>query len=687
VSQHNGFNSEVLTCAYSLASLCRFAIPDCSIYIIKNDALTIDQLRPLLKGFSAIVVGPGPGSPDNDKDIGLIRDLWSLPDEDVLPIFGVCLGLQSLAIAFGAQLKRLQVVKHGQVSRISHIGQDLFQGVQDVHAVRYHSLHVELAAGSDIEPLAWADDGTENGSVLMAAKHKSRPFWAVQYHPESVLTEGGGLFVVQNFWRLASQWSRRHDRVAQPLDSSAWDILGHSWPHIEPCNVPTSLPSTPVLTVVLELPNVSVPKLCELMGANDEETPFALLDSAAKPGRFSIIASLSSSSLQIMHSVGDAFVTLKRNQCVMHEMLGDADVWTWLANLMRSKRVRGGSPEVPFWGGLIGILSYELGVRSLSVPLRSNRRANNKHFDVNMVFVERSVVFDNLTGKLYLQSISPNDSAWLTEISAKFMSFFTTCPESLVCSHVPTVPADGTVVQLPDKSRYIDRIVDAQGSLRAGDSYELCLTANTHIKVPPGLSTWERYQVLRRTNPAPHSGYIRLQPTTFLSSSPERFLSYSRPPGSLCQLRPIKGTVKKRPGITRADAEKALRGSCKEVAENLMIVDLIRHDLHAVVGLDVEVKQFCSVEEYETVWQMVSVIEGKLPPYNSSGEVGWEVLKHSLPPGTLHRLLTLVSSLIIVFRQHDRCTQETKRGNIAKFRRRRSGHIFWCFWLLVCWRG
>ena len=67
-----------------------------------------------------------------------------------------------------------------------------------------------------------------------------------------------------------------------------------------------------------------------------------------------------------------------------------------------------------------------------------------------------------------------------------------------------------------------------------------------------------------------------------------------------------------------------------------MIVDLIRHDLHGVVGDDVSVKQFCRVEEYETVWQMVSVIEGARPVSGSdvnSGALGWEVLKRSLPPG------------------------------------------------------
>ena len=112
--------------------------------------------------------------------------------------------------------------------------------------------------------------------------------------------------------------------------------------------------------------------------------------------------------------------------------------------------------------------------------------------------------------------------------------------------------------------------------------------------------------------------------------------------------------MRKAPGIDRAVAEELLAGSTKEVAENLMIVDLIRHDLHGVVGEDVQVKQFCIVEEYETVWQLVSVIEGKAAEesLDENSEIGWEVLRRSLPPGKpsgghLFRFYDLVN------RQHD----------------------------------
>ena len=99
---------------------------------------------------------------------------------------------------------------------------------------------------------------------------------------------------------------------------------------------------------------------------------------------------------------------------------------------------------------------------------------------------------------------------------------------------------------------------------------------------------------------------------TLAGSSPERFLRWTR--AGRCQFRPIKGTVRKSAGVTRERAE-ALLASAKERAENLMITDLVRHDLHGVVGAGgVGVPRLMQVEEYATVFQLVSVIEGRRPP-------------------------------------------------------------------------
>ncbi|OSC99452.1 para-aminobenzoic acid synthetase [Trametes coccinea BRFM310] len=634
---------------FNLAALCKRAIPGCEVHIIKNDTLPPSVLFPLLKYFDAAIVGPGPGSPDNPADIGVVRDLWHVEEDLLIPIFGVCLGLQSLAVEFGARIKRLNVVKHGQVSEVIHSGTDIFEGVGPIHAVRYHSLHVEFYENKHLVPLAWADDGEENGRVLMSLKHAHKPFWSVQYHPESVCTSGGGEEVLRNFWRLASSWSAARQRTTLPWIPILQSSVGPSWPLTDSRGAERpdfERVASHVATRILPLSGVDVPRICEMLGVLDEEEGFVMLDSAASPGRFSIIGCLTRTSSRITYSVGESFIRIREGENITFVELGSSDVWTWLSAFMRRRRASGGMPDVPFWGGLVGYLSYELGAHTLTpIPPRSDSRP--RHPDVNLVFVERSVVVDTLRKTAYVQSILPGDGKWLQEIVSR-LETLTSPPSNVMPSNpcVSRLPQPQAVITLPNRAEYISKIKAAKEWLFSGDSYELCVTAPTRIRAPRspsavarGISpSWELYKTLRARNPAPHSAYLRLHPSTLLSSSPERFLSYSRPPESLCQLRPIKGTVRKAPGITRAVAEEMLAGSRKEVAENLMIVDLIRHDLHSVVGEDVHVRQFCKVEEYETVWQLVSVIEGKPTPQTKGkihADLGFDVLRASLPPGSM----------------------------------------------------
>jgi para-aminobenzoate synthetase len=330
---------------------------------------------------------------------------------------------------------------------------------------------------------------------------------------------------------------------------------------------------------------------------------------------------------------------------------------------MNKRKVIGGSSEIPFWGGLIGYLSYELGTDSLRVSAKGVC-SRTRHPDVNLVFVERSIILDSTSGHIYIQSIMEDDDEWLTEIAEQLHSAarnYSTYSSYNTTSYSTKARPNTSTVILPDRDLYRSRINLAKEYLFAGESYELCLTANTRITLndplaPKASSTyspsWQRYKHLRELNPAPHAAYLRLHPTTLLASSPERFLSYTRPPETTYKLCPVKGTIRKGPRVTRAVAEQALRGSQKEVAENLMIVDLIRHDMH---GANVEVKQFCTVEECKTVWQLVSVIEGQsaddadeTASHYASGALGWEVLRRSLPPGMSRRIVIQLSLIYFI---------------------------------------
>ena len=534
------------------------------------------------------------------------------------------------------------MVKHGQISRIHHNGTDLFKGVEEVHAVRYHSLHVVLPINGDLECLAWADDGAENGQVVMSVRHKSRPFLAVQYHPESTRSSEGGLRVLQNFWRLAKSWYAFQGRSPHPWSDGVLSLVGPPWPQLTLTKLPQCDGVATVSTSVLHLPNLPVTVMCDLLGAQDESAPFVVLESAAQPGRFSIIGCIDRDSLKLSYTVGDNQIHLSRGAKHWLESLGGDDIWSWLTTFMQSRRVDGGHPNVPFWGGLVGYLGYELGLEALQVPLmhrKGSSRTNNP--DLSLVFVDRSIVVDSHFGDVYVQSLQTDDDQWVEETERRLTRAVSTPSSTVPCEPPVALFSQPPVVHLPHEKVYKSRILEAKEYLFSGDSYELCLTARTRItvqprRIPTSLS-WELYKRLRSYNPAPYSGFLRLHPSTLLSSSPERFLSFTRPPHSRFQLRPIKGTIRKAPGITREVAERMLAGSNKEVAENLMIVDLIRHDLHGALGEDVSVKQFCRVEEYETVWQMVSVIEGAAPPSDSDVDsqrmLGWDTLRRSFPPG------------------------------------------------------
>ena len=128
-------------------------------------------------------------------------------------------------------------------------------------------------------------------------------------------------------------------------------------------------------------------------------------------------------------------------------------------------------------------------------------------------------------------------------------------------------------------------------------------------------------------NASPYSAFFDFGDAQLLSTSPERFISWNN---EKCQMRPIKGTVSKKDTKSYKKAcEKLLIP--KEMGENLMIVDLIRHDLSSLME-NVNVKKLMGVEEYQTVYQLVSVIEGQL---KGSSSRGIDVLKSTLPPGSM----------------------------------------------------
>ncbi len=159
----------------------------------RNDALTAQDALALKP--QAILLSPGPCAPDQ---AGICLDLLASAPDD-LPILGVCLGHQAMGQAFGGKVVRAKSVMHGKTSPIRHEGRGVFGGMpQPFTATRYHSLAVERESlPASLEVTAWTDDGE-----IMGLSHKTRPIHGVQFHPESIATEGGHALLA-NFLDLA----------------------------------------------------------------------------------------------------------------------------------------------------------------------------------------------------------------------------------------------------------------------------------------------------------------------------------------------------------------------------------------------------------------------------------------------------------------------------------------------------
>lgn len=737
---------------------------------VQVKSIKIDEPIPdfskFLQSFSAVVAGPGPGDPRNPEDVGWIRELWNLEEPDLLPVLGICLGFQSLVLAFGGTIDRLGEPRHGVVRRVRGHGESLFQGVDELETVQYHSLYASLGSGdknerigpydaqnsslkySDLRPLAWdyeMDNATDKAlsvnspQVLMAVEHKSKPFFGVQFHAESICSSDHARKVFEAWWKIARKW-RRPCRGGEPTtilsrttcvdhkaaqnDPRDDDQLLEYSKTVDKMSIPSisineiregamqhpnaqkylngnsHLPafqshesrcSVRVTTSIIDVGEATVPSICETLGLTDGDA--VILDSEmhirSDVGEYSIIGVLSPDTLRLDYNVATSRVRRIHNgktETIDLQYCGGS-ILTYLKFFIGQCKVENAGTGIPFWGGLMGFISYEACLETIGINhSQTCTREDPQRPDLSFIFVERSIVIDHIQQKIHVQTIKPYDQDWVDKTTLRLQSTRTTSQQM----DNPNPFFANAQVSVPEAASYQSKVRACQSAIRAGDSYEICLTTQATIHTQKRLPAWPTYLRLRSLNPAPFGVYVRLGKLTLLSSSPERFLRWSRPKRSstpninngfshsektiTCQFRPIKGTVKRRPDpnlppLSLAEAT-ALLATPKERAENLMIVDLIRHDLHGAVGSGrVHVPKLMVVEEYATLFQLVSVVEGSLTvkdcgdddngdignllhennnlatvdiPDDSSmskksqpGKTGIDILSASLPPGSM----------------------------------------------------
>ncbi|WP_372411593.1 aminodeoxychorismate synthase component I [Streptomyces luteireticuli] len=551
-----------------------------------------------LRAYDAAVISPGPGRPGRERDFGRSRDVLL---DGRLPVLGVCLGHQGLGAEAGADVVQAPRPRHGHLTTVTHDGDALFAGIpREFTAVRYHSLCLAEPVPDALRVTARAEDG-----VVMAVAHRDRPWWGVQFHPESVASEHGAR-LMDNFRSLARAAYRPPRREAQRT------LPRHAFPQ--------HAPGAPLLEVkYVVLPGETDTRAAFTALYRDSDPVFWLDSAHVEEGlsRFSFLGDASGPLGELLtYRVGEGRVAVRHGNGVTTACPGSIfDV------LEERLRVRSVPPphDLPFdfAGGYVGYFGYEL--RADCGSPHGHRAAAP---DAQWLFCDRFLAVDHQERRTYLVALCRPEEPGEPQAAEDWLEATARAVRELPRTRRPSAPARPPDVRAATRraeralarpeATYLDDIAACRRQLYAGESYELCLTNTVTLPAPEDpLACFTR---LRALNPAPYGALLRFGGTWVLSASPERFLRVDRE--RTVESKPIKGTARRSDDPAEDEALcRSLREDPKTRAENLMIADLLRNDLGRVCEVGtVEVPKFLATESYATVHQLVSTVRGRLRP-------------------------------------------------------------------------
>lgn len=667
---------------------------------------TVEQALSFIKqgDYDCLILSPGPGRPDNPSDVGYLLELiHALPG---LPILGVCLGMQALAVAYGAKIGNVPEIRHGHVIDVKHSNTGLFQGLatgngskaMTARMVSYNSLMVIDLPPSSLEILATSDADSPPRTQIQALRHRSLPHMGVQFHPESIESRGGG-GILRNFLEVVQQQGRGKangtrdglkgqtkldggDReferaAAAPLSSSSG--ADQSGQDMNPSSrrsdgQPRSAPPLPwrIARQQLALPSSeeSTAQIFDRLFRSHQHPLGEIWLDGESPG-IATTSTMALPSFVLSYSVETKVVechylskeggyagAVRRES----KQLDGGGFWDWFSaghtEISGGIGGDGGGGGGPGWYGWWG---YEMKEESLDgYRPKPAGQAISAGVDACWAWCPSVLRFEPSSRvhgssemaaatRVFLVDDDRNDAAaarqggssemvrWLNELGVDWTR---NEPLKEGPATTPTLSTPSLAFNTPCSASYIASIDACRQRIYAGDSYELTLTAP--FVSSSALSrdeSFAAYLALRSRNPAPYSTYLHL-PTlqiSILSSSPERFI---RIHDGNVEMKPIKGTrarVRSADGSTYLQPDdtkvaQALANDPKERAENLMIVDLIRSDLHTCCHPEsVRVPRLIALESYARVHQLVSTVQGKLADHISPVEA----VKRCFPPGSM----------------------------------------------------
>ncbi|KAI9749529.1 MAG: para-aminobenzoate synthase, (PABA) [Lichina confinis] len=697
------------------------------VYVLKifPGMSTVDFVG-MIRDFDAIIAGPGPGSPTNPADVGIMREVWRLSEDDLRPVLGISLGFQSLAHTFGAKIERLKDAKHGIVSQVVHGEESIFRGLSGIKVTRYHSLEVKLdppdhpaheeeymlwdpkllweprPAIPDLQPLAWVVAEHKDDAILMAVRHVEKPFWGIQFHVDSAASDKQSRKVITNWWAEVARWhqrrygawywasSRAPHRIVtylqRWLDRRERDLVlelpfeRHLMNGILARQWRDSRGPREVLTQTLHWP-WSSDELLRCVDVGYDGCDAVVLDTAGSEvhSRYTIIGLVvPQDQTTIEYFAGAREVKIVRqlhgNVHVDTWCLDDFndDFWEFLSRYMSSLRNFYGREDSPFWGGLMGYVSHEMGLVSIGVdplPVTIFGEHGQRQPDISFAFIERSVVLDHDLQMAFVQTMAPNDSDWMNTltdtlgngpISFSVFDEWTESPSIMDRKFRPSHMGGerdifahpvGMQVSAINGDVYKQRVEQCRELILDGHSHGLCLATQATMRLPRPRwrnHAWHMYRHMRLRNDPLFGAFYNVGSTTILSLSNERFLDMGP---SVFQMRPFRGPLCT-PSPPTGDELKRWRRETRELAKHLTVVDVIRHDMLGVLGTGaVYVPQLRHVDASPEGLHILSVVEGSYikpaelsEPMGSTQEEndamrrykqGYRLLATSLPPAHL----------------------------------------------------
>lgn len=583
--------------------------------VVKNDEYSLPEI--LNFEFDNIVISPGPGRPDQLDDFGVCAEVLKSVD---VPILGVCLGHQGIASVFGGEIIHAPYPVHGQSYTIRHNNDILFKGIPlEFEVIRYHSLVINhTSLPHCLEVTATADD------LIMGLKHKSRPIWGVQFHPESINTKYG-YKILENFMRTTEP---------KPKVSVDTQVTPIKEPKAPDLNIKQYTLKHRKLECLFDEQQV-------FMHIYNDASEAIWLDSnhdESDMSRFSILACLDGPhAYKVEYDVNSQLVNYKKDD---KDTFLSMTIFDFLQVQLDKTNVKSAKLPFKFKCGFVGYFGYELYRDTLNIE----PSATSDNPDAQFLFVDRAIIFDKEAKCTYLIALHDEESlsavnAWFDEVSQQLNESVKIKGQS-----IGKEKSSRKLNFQKDREQYINDIKECLDHIKNGDSYEVCLTNKAIYNKK--INSLQYYLTLRQLSPAPFSAYLKFNNLSICSSSMERFLSIDSK--GRVETKPIKGTLPR-----GEDFEhdllliEELRCERKFQSENLMIVDLLRHDLGGVCEIgSVKVDKLMDVESYASVHQLVSTISGKLRKDLS----GVDCIKACFPGGSMvgapkKRTIKIIDSL------------------------------------------